>query len=144
MAAVSLNDSTCELLANGRRLLHGRHYAAARRALRRCLETPSGRDAPADPAGRASAYLLLTLATIARARPEHRRVDEIVAMAGYLVAGAADPLAPVLAALLCDDTDAGGIREDPDLATTGWCRPVRGADRRPGPLPRRTPGPVRG
>ena len=113
MAAVSLNDSSHdELLTTGRRLLDEHHYTAARRALRRYLD---GREAPADPAGRPTACVLLTLATIARARPEHRRLDEIVAMAGYLVAGATDPLAPVLAALLRDDTDAGGIREDPDL-----------------------------
>ena len=112
----TFNDSSCdELLASGRRLLGEHQYGAARRALRRCLESVPGQDALLDPARRGEAYVLLTVATLARTRPDHRRLDEIVSVAGYLIAGAVDPLAPALAALLRDDTDAGGIREDPDL-----------------------------
>jgi hypothetical protein len=124
VAAVSLDESRndppadCsydELLAFGRKLLGGHQYGAARRTLRRCLESVPGCGAPVDPPRRGNAFLLLTVATLARTRPDHRRLDEIVAMTGYLIAGAVDPLAPALAALLRDDTDAGGIREDPDL-----------------------------
>ena len=90
-------------------------YGLARRGFEGYLGGEGSGEARTDAAKRSSALVYCAIATLARVRPDYRTTYEITTVARYLVAAQGHPLAPVLAALLCEDTRAGGIDRDRNL-----------------------------